>query len=291
MGWAGHRPGQYIRVGIDVDGVRQWRPYSLTSAVGSRTISVTVKAIPDGVVSNYLVRRARPGMLIQLDQATGDFTESGGNEPLLFVTGGSGITPIMGMLRNGIAARRDVVLVHSAPSRDEVVFGGELRRLAAVERIRLIELHTDTDGMLDAARLSELVPDIDTRLTYACGPAGLLGMVTELFAARSLEDRLHIEQFRPAIVVAGEGGTVAYGDGGPLVDVAPGTTLLDAGESAGVLMKSGCRMGICYGCVVPLKEGAVRDLRDGAVTTAVEGDGVLIQPCVTTAAGSCHLEL
>jgi ferredoxin-NADP reductase len=290
-GWAGHRPGQYIRVGVDVEGVRQWRAYSLTSKLGSRTISITVKAIPDGVVSNHLVRRARPGMLIQLDQATGEFTERGDSEPLLFVTGGSGITPIMGMLRNGIAARRDVVVVHSAPTRDEVVFGGELRRLAAIDRIRLVELHTDTDGMLDADRLAELVPDLDSRLTFACGPAGMLDMVTELFTTRSLEDRLHIEQFRPTVVVAGEGGAVAYGAAGPVVDVEPGTTLLDAGEAAGVLMNSGCRMGICYGCVVPLKEGAVRDLRDGALTTAVEGDGVLIQPCISTAAGSCQLDL
>jgi ferredoxin-NADP reductase len=290
-GWAGHTPGQYIRIGVDVDGVRQWRAYSLTSELGSRTISITVKAIPDGVVSNYLVRRARPGMLIQLDQATGEFTERGDGEPLLFVTGGSGITPVMGMLRNGVAARRDVVVVHSAPARDDVVFGGELRRLAAVDRIRLVEVHSDHEPMLDADRLVELVPDLESRHTLACGPAGMLDMVTELFEARSLQDRLHIEQFRPTIVVAGEGGTVAYGAGGPVVDVDPSTTILDAGEAAGVLMKSGCRMGICYGCVVPLKEGAVRDLRDGALTIAVEGDGVLIQPCVSTAAGSCHLDL
>ncbi len=56
-------------------------------------------------------------------------------------------------------------------------------------------------------------------------------------------------------------------------------------------MPSGCRMGICFGCVVPLRSGAVRDLRDGAVTTAAEGDGVLVQTCVSTAAGECDLEL
>src|SRR4028118_1285642 len=70
-GWREHVPGQYVRIGVDVDGVRQWRTYSLTSPLArpDGCIAVTVKAIPDGVVSNYLVRRARPGLLLQLDQA------------------------------------------------------------------------------------------------------------------------------------------------------------------------------------------------------------------------------
>ena len=69
------------------------------------------------------------------------------------------------------------------------------------------------------------------------------------------------------------------------------TPLLDAGEAAGVLMPSGCRMGICMGCVVPLESGAVRDLRSGALTTAVPGDGVKIQTCISAAAGPCSIDL
>ncbi len=75
-GWHGHVPGQYIRIGVDVDGVRQWRAYSLTSTTDrpDGCISITVKAIPDGTVSNYLVRRATVGTVVQLDQAAGEFT-------------------------------------------------------------------------------------------------------------------------------------------------------------------------------------------------------------------------
>jgi ferredoxin len=69
------------------------------------------------------------------------------------------------------------------------------------------------------------------------------------------------------------------------------TSLLDAGESAGQLMPSGCRMGVCFGCVIPLKEGSVRDLRNGEVTTAEPGDGVKIQTCISAAAGPCHLDI
>jgi len=100
-GWRGHTPGQYVRIGVDVDGVRQWRAYSLTSTTDQDTIAVTVKAIPDGKVSNHLVRRATVGTIVQLDQAAGEFTL--GDQPpakILFLTAGSGVTPVMGMLRN-----------------------------------------------------------------------------------------------------------------------------------------------------------------------------------------------
>ena len=69
-----------------------------------------------------------------------------------------------------------------------------------------------------------------------------------------------------------------------------GTPLLDVGEAAGVLMPSGCRMGICFGCVSSLRSGAVRDLRTGAVTTAEPGDGVMVQTCISAAAGPCEIE-
>ena len=99
--WAGHVPGQYLRIGIDVDGVRQWRAYSLTH--GPRRdgrISITVKAVPDGLVSNHLVHEARPGTLVHLEQAAGEFVLPPGPGRFLFVTAGSGITPVIGMLRN-----------------------------------------------------------------------------------------------------------------------------------------------------------------------------------------------
>jgi ferredoxin-NADP reductase len=285
-GWTGHVPGQYVRIGIDVDGVRQWRAYSVTSVRGS-DFTITVKAIPDGVVSNHLVRRAEPGTVVQLDQATGDFTLAGTKQ--LFVTGGSGITPVMGMLRSGQVT--DAVVVHSAMSRDEVIFGEELRALAAAGAIRLVELHTDTHGLLDATTLPTLVPDLTDREVYVCGPAGLIDAVEEELAGLGLLEQLHTERFRPTVLAVGEGGTVAYSRTGTVVEADGATTLLDAGESAGVLMPSGCRMGICFGCVLPLKEGAVRDLRTGAVTTASPGDGVLIQTCVSAAAGTCDLDV
>jgi ferredoxin-NADP reductase len=297
-GWRPHVPGQYVRVGVDVDGVRQWRTYSLTSPLArpDGCISITVKAIPGGVVSNHLVRRARPGMVLQLDQAAGDFVLPAARPAkTLFVTAGSGITPVMGMLRNAVHELEDVVLVHSAPTRGDVIFAGELRRLAADGRIRLVEKHTDDDGMLSTAELDRLVPDLAEREVWACGPTGMLDALESHWAGLGLADRLHTERFRAGVLVTGEGGTVSFSMQAVTVEADGATPLLDAGEAAGVLMPSGCRMGICFGCVVPLRSGAVRDLRDGTVTTAAEGadmaSAVLIQTCINAAAGACDIEL
>lgn len=293
-GWAGHVPGQYIRMGLDVDGVRQWRAYSLTSALdrADGCIAVTVKAIPDGRVSTHLVRRARAGMLVHLDQACGEFVLPDPRPAkVLFVTAGSGITPVMGMLRNALDELEDVVVVHSAPTAADAIFGGELRMLAALGRITLVERHTDTEGMLTTADLAELVPDADERATWACGPAGMLDALEGRWAERGIRDRLHTERFRPTVAATGDGGTVSFTASEVEVEAEGATSLLDAGEDAGVLMPSGCRMGICFGCVAPLREGTVRDLRNGECTTASPGNGVLIQTCVSAAAGPCQIEL
>jgi ferredoxin len=195
----------------------------------------------------------------------------------------------MGILRNH-PELTDVVLVHSAPSADDVVFGADLRAMAAEGRIRLIEQHTDSAGMLDARSIAELVPDLHERSTWACGPVGMLEALEAHWEQAGIADRLHTERFRAGVVVTGEGGTVTFTRNGTTLEADGSTPLLDAAEEAGVLMPSGCRMGICYGCVLPLREGAVRDLRNGELTVAAPGDGVLIQTCVSAAAGACTVD-
>jgi ferredoxin-NADP reductase len=299
--WAGHVPGQYVRIGVDVDGVRQWRAYSLTH--GPRAdglISITVKAVPDGKVSNHLVHEAKAGTLVHLEQAAGEFVLPAKPGKLLFVTAGSGVTPVVGMLRNLFPATDegvvmparsrdlDIVVIHVAPSEPDSIFLTNLQQLDASGAIRLVARYDDVHGVLSVDQFGELVPDLDERATYACGPAGLLDALEAHHEARGLE--LFTEQFRVAVVEAGEGGTVNFTKNGEVVEADGGTPILVAAEEAGVLMPSGCRMGICFGCVLPLREGAVRDLRNGEITTAVPGDDVMVQTCISAAAGNCHID-
>ena len=181
----------------------------------------------------------------------------------------------------------DVVLVHSAPSEQDVLFREELHRLADEHpTLRLHEQHTDRMGLLEMSRLADVVPDWVERETWACGPAPLLDAAEQLFEREHLTGRLHVERFTLQLDGAGgEGGTVTFGAGGRTAEVDGATTLLEAGEQAGVQMPFGCRMGICQSCVVPLVAGSVRDLRNGDVK--VEGDR--IQTCISAAAGDCVL--
>jgi ferredoxin-NADP reductase len=305
--WAGHRPGQWVRIGIDIEAVRHWRTYSLSSPPRrDGRLTITVKAVPDGLVSRYLVRRTRPGTFVHLAGPEGDFVLPEPPPPrLLFLTAGSGITPVWAMLHGlltgadvrggteaGAAAPRqdvpDVVLVHSAPTPDDVIFGAELRALAArFANLRLYERHTRTGGRLRPADLPGLCPDWAERTAWVCGPAGMLEEAEEHWAGSA--DRLHVERFRSSAPAAvGTGGRIRFTKSGRHADAEGGTPLLVAGEEAGVLMPSGCRMGICHSCVGRLISGRVRDLRTGQV----HGEpGDLIQTCVSAATGPVQIEL
>src|SRR5688500_3002790 len=134
--WEGHEPGQYLRVGVVVDGVHHWRAYSLTSDPGrpDSCISITPKLVDEGVVSPFLVRQAQPGAIVRLGGVEGTFTLPDPlPEKFLFISAGSGVTPIMSMLRD--LDRRDElgdsVHIHSARTEDSVVFGSHLRELDA----------------------------------------------------------------------------------------------------------------------------------------------------------------
>ena len=300
--WAGHVPGQYIRIGIDVGGRRHWRAYSLTHGPrADRHISITVKAVPGGVVSEFLVHRAKPGTLVHLEQAAGEFVLDEAHHKLLFVTAGSGITPVIGMLRNlfpvtdsgvlhGHDRDLDITVVHLAPSEPQTIFRRNLAELGESGAIRLVPRYDDVHGVFDVATLGELVPDLADRTTYACGPHGLLDALEAHHAELGLP--LFTEQFRAGTVEPGEGGTLTIADRTLELDGA--TPILDAAEDAGLIMPSGCRMGICMGCILPLKEGAVRDLRTGDVTVAVPGEtpstGLPIQTCISAAAGACTIQ-
>lgn len=290
--WQGHVPGQHVRIAVDVDGVRHHRTYSLTCAPGEPTITITPKRLAGGLVSTHLVDRARIGDFVGLSQATGEFrVPEPAPDKVLLITAGSGITPILGMLRAGLADSTDVVLVHSDNAADAMIGGASVRTLAAEGRLRLIEHHTAAAGRLALADLGVLVDDWADRETWACGPAALLDALTAHWAEHGLADRFHVERFAPPPRPAmGEGGLVTFGQSGVDVEAPAGQTLLEAGERAGVLMPSGCRMGICHGCVTPLNSGSVRDVRTGDLHTAPDGESLPIQTCISEAAGPCHLD-
>src|SRR5215213_4450171 len=157
-GWHyNHRPGQYVGIGVQVDGRFAWRSYSVSSPPKRRrgTITITVRAMPEGQLSSHLVSGLEPGTIVRLALPEGEFVlPDPPPDRMLFLVGGSGVTPIMSMLRT--LDRRgtlpDVVLHYSSPTPDRMIFREELLRLEEQhDGMRLHQLHTDTDGMLDLA--------------------------------------------------------------------------------------------------------------------------------------------
>ena len=289
-----YQPGQYIGIGLLVDGRWRWRSYSLTSSPrrGARTVTITVKAMPEGFLSAHLVAGVQPGTIVRLALPQGNFVLPEPPPPtMLFVTAGSGITPVMSMLRTLVRRGQitDVIHLHSAPTEDDVMFGAELEQLAADhDGYRLQVRTTRTQGRLDFSQLDADVPDWRTRQTWACGPEAMLKAADHAWASAGIKDRLHLEYFAVSRAEpVGAGGTVTFLKSGKSTAADAATSLMEAGEQQGVQMPFGCRMGICQSCVVTLSEGHVRDLRTGAV----HEPGTRVQTCISAASGDCKLDV
>lgn len=290
-----HRPGQFVGVGVRLDGVWHWRTYSVTSRPGDPLLAVTVTALPGGIVSGALAHRTPVGTLVRIGPPAGEFVlPEPVPEKLLFLTAGSGITPVMSMLRELAATRPaaldGAVLVHCDRTPADLVFGPELRALAASTGLTLVERHTALEGRLTPDTLTDSVPDWGARQTWACGPTGLLDALTEHWARAGDPDTLHVERFVPPAPVTdgATGGTVRFTTSGIDAAAGPGTPLMVAGEAAGALLPNGCRMGICHTCVGRLRSGAVRDLHTGDLH---DTPGEPVRTCVSGAAGDVEIEL
>ncbi|MGH3553138.1 MAG: ferredoxin reductase [Mycobacterium sp.] len=289
-----YQPGQYIGIGLLVNGRWRWRSYSLTSSpvTGGRTVTITVKAMPEGFLSAHLVAGVAPGTIVRLAAPQGNFVLPDPAPPaVLFITAGSGITPVMSMLRTLVRRNQitDVIHLHSAPTAADVMFDAELDRLARDHpgyRLRLRA--TRSQGRLDLNRLDAEVPDWRGRQTWACGPEAMLNEAERAWSAAGVNERLHLERFAVSRAApAGAGGMVTFAKSGKSTAADAATSLMDAGERVGVQMPFGCRMGICQSCVVGLAEGHVRDLRTG-----VEHEpGTRVQTCISAASGDCVLDI
>jgi ferredoxin-NADP reductase len=296
--WRGHRPGQYLRIGVVVDGVHHWRAYSLTSDPGRSDgyISITPKLVDTGKVSPYFVRQARVGGIVRLGGVEGTFVlPDEVPEKMLFISAGSGITPVMSMLRSleHTGDIGDVVHIHSARTEAAAIFGDQLRGLD--ERHDGYRLHlrlTSEQGRFAPEHLDDMCADWRDRETFACGPAEMLEALSERWKRDGDPERLHMERFQPIIGEGdgeqGDGGTIRFTQSDVEAESDGSQPILVAGEDAGVTLPFGCRMGICHTCVGELCSGQVRDLRTGKVSGS---SGEMIRTCVNAPEGAVEIAL
>lgn len=305
-GWRRHRPGQHIRVGVAVDGMRHTRTYSISSAP-ERTdgcITITVRGIAGGRVSQHLIRQIKPGMYLPIGLPQGDFViPEAVPVRAIFISAGSGITPIMSMLRSLSTGQElpDIYHLHFARHAFDVIFGRELRQMAAQNRRYhqlLVYTREGKDGnpnvpnYFSDAMLQSFCPDWRTRDLWLCGPQSLVESVTATWRGAGLGSRIHVEQFHAPLAKASSesgGGRVRFAQSGREVTAKGNQNLLRVAEDAGLNPNHGCRMGICHGCDVKLLSGQLRDLRNGALMSCEPGEKVQI--CVTAAAGDVELDI
>lgn len=295
--WQGFRAGQFVQVAVDVDGVRRTRCFSPSGSEhrADGRIELTVKAHPDGEVSRYLYTHARPGLVLGLSQADGTFQLP---EPrpaqLLFITGGSGITPALSMLRTLLdeGYRGEIAFVHYDRTEADVAQLTTLRAIAAAHpNVRFALGLTrqeggDLHGRFHETHLAEVAPWYPHAQTFLCGPAALQQAVHEHYAAKGVEDSLHTEQFTLAAAPVGEaGGEVRFGE---TVVENNGATLLEQAEAAGLTPEFGCRMGICFTCTKVKTSGCTRDVRSGELHSEPDTE---LQLCISAPVGDVEIEL
>ncbi|BBZ11244.1 oxidoreductase [Mycobacterium branderi] len=279
--------GQYVNVTVDVDGRRHTRCYSPANAEGSPFLELTVGRHDGGLVSSHLYEHARPGMVVGLAGVGGDFVlPTPRPRRILFVSGGSGITPVMAMLRTLVAEGHtgELAFVHYARTPAEANYRDEL---AAMPRVRVLRGYTrsgdgDLDGRFGPEHLAAAMPSPDA--VFVCGPPALVSAVHEHC------DNVYTESFvAPTIEVPAKpsGGRVTFADSGIEV-VDDGRSLLEQAEAAGLTPESGCRMGICHTCTRRKTCGVVRNLTTGAVSTAPDDD---VQICVSVPVGDVDIAL
>jgi ferredoxin-NADP reductase len=212
-GWAGHRAGQHVDLRLTAeDGYRVQRSYSIASAPDRDRIAITVERLDDGEVSPYLTGELLMGDKVELRGPIGGYfawdVADGG--PLLLISGGSGVAPLMAMIRHRAIAARHVAtrLLYSSRSFDEIIYWEELDRLAAADRT-LEVVHTltrsqppDWDGYrrrIDRAMLAEVAwPPALRPLVYVCGPTRFVEAVASTLVELGHEpDRIRTERFGP----------------------------------------------------------------------------------------------
>ena len=294
--WAGSQAGQFVRVQLELNGRRVDRAYSLSSRPGARRIAFTVKQQDQGLVSTHLHTNVKVGDVLTISQAMGEFILPDTlPDKLLLLSAGSGITPVMSMLRD-LKQRQycgDVVFLHVCRAPDDLIFAEQLKALAAdYAAIRLVLHYDGSAGAFSPQVLAQVVPDLGQRSTWMCGPAGFMDAITTHWADRDLAAPLSSERFVGApLLPSTASGTpvqVAFANSGKTFTTHGTDPLLVQAERAGLSPKHGCRIGICRSCQCLKTSGTVENLQTGEVSSA---PNELIRLCISTARSDVSIAL
>lgn len=300
--WGPHEAGQHVQVRVEIDGRRRSRHFSVSSSArrDDGRLTLTVKAHDDGFASRFLHTHARPGLVLELSDPQGEFVLPDPRpDHLVLVSGGSGVTPLMSMLRTLVDEGHDgrVTFVHYARTPDDRIFAAELDELEREQTS--LSVHTvysrgeqpaeELRGHITSGHLDTIDPDWAAAPAFVCGPPGMLAAAEDIWDEAGAADNFHIERFtiqQPSVDGDAE-GTVRLARSGIDVDN-DGRPLLLQAEEAGLEPEYGCRLGICKTCTTHKVSGVTQNLSNDDVSREDDED---IQICVSIAHGDVELDL
>ncbi len=302
--WFRYQPGQFVTLEIPVGPEPVMRTYTLSSSPSRPyTVAVTVKAQKDSIGTRWMFDHLKPGMQLKAIGPLGDFSYARHpGSKYLFVSAGSGITPMVSMTRD-LSDRQpdsDIAFLHCARSPDDIIFRWELEAKARemskftlgfiIEQLAHGQLWSGLKGRIDKAKIALLAPDFLDRTVFCCGPEPFMATVRESLASAGFDmANYHEETFQPAkpqppVVVADHSGEakatkVVFAMSGKDGFCEPGHTILQAARASGVRIGAACESGLCGTCKVMKLSGEVEMDHNGGILDDEIDEGYILACC------------
>ena len=300
-----YRPGQFLTFDFEIDGERINRCYTISSTpTRPHLISITTKRVPGGPVSNWLHDHLKPAMELRATGPMGEFTSlAHPAQKYLFLSGGSGITPLMSMARayHDLALPRDIVFVHFARTPADIIFRAELELMArnlpsfrfgaVCESDGLGERWGGFSGRVSQPLLQLIAPDFLTREVMVCGPAPFMAAVRGILAGAAFDMARHHEESFDFALLAGDTAeegvaapaaqtfTIEFKKSGRTVECGAESFVLAAAKASGIRLPSSCTKGLCGTCKSKLVSGKVDMKHQGGIRQREIDQGMVLLCC------------
>lgn len=312
--WFRYRPGQFITIEIPLGAEPVMRTYTLSSTPSRPySLAITIKAQAGSIGTRWMLDNMRPGMQLKAFGPAGDFSlVSHSGEKYLFISAGSGITPMMSMTRflYDTAPDTDIVFLNCARSPDEIIFRKELELLASrMEHLRLqliVEqslarnVWSGIHGRISHSVIDLSAPDFKNRTVFCCGPEPFMRAVREMLEANGFDmAQYHQESFQPASdapplaplpaaelsAIAADAtepaaaASILFAQSGVEVQCSAGDTVLLAARNGGLKIPSACEFGVCGTCKVKCLSGATTMNHNGGISEDEIAEGYILACC------------
>lgn len=293
--WSGFIPGQYLEIGVKINAVNYYRNFSISSTseqyLEKGTITLTIQKQDNGKVTGWLFEHLKIGSIVTISKAKGEFVLSGQKSPVLFIAGGSGITPFVSMLHECIEEKRDAVLLYYGKTNQHILCE-ELNKLSSHHYTRVELISTTEEGRISIGQLEKYCPDFRERVAFVCGPDTMNTDVQRLLAENGVgEHQIVSEYFKAAKYILAEhlkNNQAVLKLGDKIFDIQGEVSVLEQLESHGFRPKYGCRMGLCKQCQCVKSSGIVYNQLTGKFSESTEE---VIQICVSVPVGEVEIEL